>query len=250
MFSLLGLAACETASGPGRASGDVLDLGALAEDFWIVREPVDLQQVESPRLAVVEFTVEYTSAPETGDEEALDFGTGMKVELPGILFKGFVDALPAYDRHAVPLKAVSDAEAYQRLKGTGIADVPLTPSPGGESVRYPVDGLLCLAGDQSETDAALVELLDEVEADYALQVRVRLGVRHGKASIEKGSTVRIVGRDGSGLLETRLALVSAQSVTEEEPDADRVPINSRRYIHAVQQLFRPCIGMALIRTGR
>jgi hypothetical protein len=214
-----------------------------------VKEPLELPKVATPRLALVEFTVEYASASATGGGTGVDFATSMKIELPGILYKGFVDALPAYDRHSVPLNTVSDAAAYRRLKGTGIHDVPLTPSVE-ESVRYPVDGLLCLAGDQPQTDAAIVELLEEVDADYALQVRLRLGVRSGKASIEKGSTVRIVGRKGSGLLETRLALVSAESVTENEPDSEVAAINSRLFVHAVERLFRPCIGMALIRTGR
>ena len=115
---------------------------------------------------------------------------------------------------------------------------------------YPVDGLLCLAGDQDQTDAVIADLLDEVEADYALQVRLRVSIRNGRASIEKGSTVRVVTRDATGLLETRLALVSAQSVTEEVPDSDVTAINSQRFVRALQRLFRPCIGMALISTGR
>ena len=166
------------------------------------------------------------------------------------LYKGFVEALPTYDRHSVPIQTVTDAPAYQRLEGTGIDDVPLLPGSARESSRYPVEGLLCLAGDQGQTDAVIAQLLDEVEADYALQVRLRVSIWKGRASIEKGSTVRIVARDGTGLLETRRALVSAQRVTEEEPDSDVAAVNSQRFVRAIQRLFRPCIGMALISTGR
>ncbi len=249
LVALLSWTGC-AATSPGRGDGDVLDLGALARDFWQVREPVELGQIESPRVAVVEFTVEYVLASETGETRKLDFGTGMKIELPGVLYMGFVDALPTYDRHSVPIQAVSEAAAYQRLEGTGIEDVPLLPESVKETTRYPVDGLLCLAGHQDQTDAVIADLLDEVEADYALQVRLRVSIRNGRASIEKGSTVRVVTRDGTGLIETRRALVSAQSVTEEEPDSDVTAINSQRFVRAIQRLFRPCIGMALITTGR
>lgn len=235
---------------PGRGDGDVLDLGALAKDFWEVREAVAIESIESPRVAVVEFTVEYVSAAATGETRELDLAASMKVELPGVLYEGFVGTLPAYGRHAVAIETVSEAEAYGRLEGTGIEDAPLETSAVKEGVRYPVDGLLCLIGEQSETDAVIRDLLDEVEADYALQVRLRVGVRAGRASIEKGSTVRVVARDGAGLLETKLAVVSPQSVTEEDPGSSVTAIDSRRFVRAVQQLFRPCIGLALVRTGR
>lgn len=249
MILLLSCAGC-VKTAPGRGDSDVLDLGALAKDFWEVREPVAIDSIASPRVAVVEFTVEYASAAVTGQTGELDFAASMKVELPGILYEGFVGTLPAYDRHAVPIETVSEAEAYGRLEGTGIEDAPMETAADKEGIRYPVDGLLSLAGESRETDAVIRDLLDEVEADYALQVRLRVGVRDGRASIEKGSTVRLVARDGAGLLETKLALVSPQNVTEEEPGSDVTAIDSRRFVRAIEQLFRPCIGMALVRTGR
>ncbi len=240
----------EPSLGRGGTSRDVVDVGALAKAFWSVRAPLEYEPIESPRIAIVEFTVEYVSSAETGEARTVDFGTGMRLELPGVLYQGFVAELPEFDRHSVPLATVSGAAAYKNLEGVGIADVSLAPTPEDGNTRYPVDGLLCLTGDEARTDAVLVDLIGEVEADLGLLVRQRVGVRDGRASIEYGSTFRVVAAGGSGMVESNLTLVSAESVVEEEPDSQVMAIDSKRFVRAIQRLFGPCIAMALVATGR
>ena len=249
LIALVGWTGCAQTSSPGRSDGDVLDLGLLAKDFWQVLEPVAVGHLESPRIAIAEFTVEYAPGAWNGQSARLQRQYEDRASRCALRWvRG--RALPAYHRHAVPIEIVSEAEAYRGLTGAGMTDLALSGESDKAGGRYPVHGLLRLEGNQAETDAVLQELLEEIDADYAIQVNVRVGVRDGRASIEKGSTVRIVARHGAGLLETRLSLVSPQSVVEQDSDSDLTAINSRRFVLAVQSLFRPCIGMALIRTGR
>jgi hypothetical protein len=97
-------------------------------------------------------------------------------------------------------------------------------------------------------DRSLLDVVREVEGSAALQVRLRVGVREGRASIEKGSTVRTVTEDGVGFLVSRLTLVS--HVTVVEISDGMAAVNSIEFARAIRRLFRPYVGMALIATGR
>lgn len=244
LTALLAFTGCAGTSAPS-VSGDVLDVSALAKDFWRVDVPTEKSKgPPAKRIAIVEFTVEYV-------EDGANFSRSMELELPGVLYQGFVQTLPEFDRYSLALADVSDSAAYARLSGTRLDDVQILPASAGGDVatrRCPVDGLLALDDGDAKTDAAIVDLLDELEADEALQVRLRVGIRDGRASIEKGSSFRGVSRNGQGVLESKLTLISAVNVVE--TSGDSVAVDSSRFVKAIQRLFRPYIAMALVAAGR
>lgn len=211
---------------------DVLDFREMASDFWDIKQTAE-SGVENPRIAVVEFTVEYVDA-------SVDLSQSMRLELPGVLCRGFVGLLPEFERYPVPLDSVRSSSAYQRLSGTRLGDVEM-----GSSIRYPVDGLAALTS-SSDVDKTLLDVLEDAQADVALQVHLRVGVRDGRASIEKGSILRGVSQAGTALYESRITLVSHQHVVEEGGSA----VDSSAYAEAIRRLFRPYIGLALIAGSR
>lgn len=221
---------------------DVLDLAALAKRFWAVREEVKAGPApRRPLLAIAEFTVEFAGeAGAPGEASGADFGTGMKVELPDVLYQGFLDTLPEFDREPVAHERVVHSQAHERLVGVSHAEAGLTSGS-----RYPAGGLLVLDPAARENDAALLALVEELGADGVLQVRLRVGVRDGRASIEKGSSFRAFGLEGRLVLESELTLLSPYVVTVEGGAVD-----SRRFVTAIRRLFRPYIGMALVAAGR
>ena len=85
------------------ADGGVLDIGDLARDFWSVRTTGNPKRFVKPRIAVVEFTVQYVA--ETGD--ASDFGSSMKLELPGLVYRSFDREMADTQRYLVPLEELA-----------------------------------------------------------------------------------------------------------------------------------------------
>jgi hypothetical protein len=240
-------------------SGGVLDLRALSEAFWSVKRPFDpaarpaTGSGNAPRLAIVEFTVQYEDGAASKDAgPAADFGTGMKLELPTLLYEGFAGVFTEFNRAIVPLETVAGAAAYRRLKGIETTD-PTLLDPGKGGTRYPAEGLLALEDGQAEADAAIRDLLREVGADGALQVRLIVGVVDGRAAIIKGSTVRGVGPDKEGILESRMTLISALPVVDKpmkEGPSATAAIQSIQFVKAMANLSRLAVGMGLVALGR
>lgn len=252
MKNLLPIVAFAMAAGcagfPGSAGGkgnDVLDIGELARSVWEVKDPPDTDRRAS-EFAIVEFTLEYVS-PDRGGAPP-DAAQSIKLELPGILYSGFVETIPSFRRSVVPIAAISDSSAYRELAGTSLAEIDLTAG-GAATARFPVDGLLALDDEQPDLNAKLLKVAAEVEAGLTLQVRLRVSVRDGRASIEKGSTFRTVSDRGTTLLVSQRTLVSAERVVAPEEEAAGA-VDSRLFAAAMQRLFRPYIGLALIASGR
>lgn len=230
--------------------GDVLDLRTLSRDFWLIKSRTESVEQDQARIAVVEFTLEYVpEVKSAAGADDLDFGKGMELELPGILFQEFVDIFPEFNRRAVSLDEITGAKSFQGLKGTPLDSEKLVSgainheASNGEGLRYPVEGLLALE-DGPETDAAIRGILKETGAVSALQVRWKVGIRDGRASIEKGSTIRVINENGVGLLETRQTLVSAKNVVEEDEGARAV--DSTEYVKAIRNLFTLSTAMGIV----
>jgi len=228
---------------------DVLDFKALAKNFWDVREVRKAGEKEPTRFAIVEFTVEFVGKGPSG--KAADFPAGMKLELPGVLYEGFVQLLPEFDIIPSAHSDVSESQAYKRLSGKSVTDPVFLSRKAkeGQTIRYPVDGLLAIEGKQDEVDSVLKDLLKEIGAQRALQVHLRVGIRDGRAAIEKGSIFRTVGPGGVSLLKSRQTMIGAASVVDRGVDKgqeDCWVIDSDRFERSLQRMFRPAISMAII----
>jgi hypothetical protein len=216
----------------------VLDFLTLSTEFWQIETeiaPDDIRPVqpgEVLRLAIAEFTVEYV-----GEDE--NFGTGLKLALPDVLYDSFVELLPDLNREAIPAEAVTEAASYARL--TGLKSTDPVFLEGSSDLRYPTTQLLTLDDTEADQDEVLAGLVEEVEADSVVLVRLRVGVRDGRASIEPGSEFRIVKTVGEGTLTARMAAVSPLPAVGETG-----AVNSTLFAKGVSSLFRPCVSMAVI----
>lgn len=223
---------------------------AHAHRFWSVHDVPKRTAPTNPRVAIVEFTVEYvpTAAPPadvTSDGE-LDFATGLKLQLPNVLYQIFTDLLTEFDREAVPVEDVCQSEPYLELAGMTSNEVLAlaTQESGTAAVRYPVETLICLDPTAPDMQAKLQELVRSVNAAGALQVQLRTGVHLGRATIEPGSRLVVTTPEGSGYLESQLALVSERTVVK-DVFARELAIDSAAFAREMKTLFRPCLAMAL-----
>lgn len=240
-FSWTGCAQCPCKSSdakPTDQSRDVLDFLTLSKEFWRIESSIPSADVgprrpgDVVRLAIAEFTVEYVG-------EDADVGTGLKLALPDVLYDALVSLLPDLSRDAVAVETVTQAASYARLNGMEATDpVFLKGSP---ALRYPTTSLRTLDDEQADRDEVLAELLEEVEADSVALVRLRVGIRGGRASVEPGSELHFVKRGGKATLTSRMAAVSPLPAVGETG-----AVNSSLFAKGVSSLFRPCISMAIV----
>ena len=217
-----------------------------ADRFWEVQDPPEFTGKARPRVAIAEFALEYVANTSAESGQKVDLSQGLASALPEVLYHAFVETIPEFNREAISLEVVSTSDAYQKLRGTGLADLNLDVD-SVTGVLYPANGLMVLDVDQPNT--GLLALIAEVEADVVIQVRLRIGLHKGHGVIDKGSTFRVLTRNGVGLLESRIALVSEGLVIdpgETEIDASTLHIDSSRFAEQVRTLFRPYISMALM----
>jgi hypothetical protein len=232
---------------------DVLDFRALAGEMWAVDGPLltsaDRDSEAIVRPAIAEFTVEYVA---TASGPKVDVSAGMMLQLPTLLYQSFVELMPEFNRASLPVEKVTGSEAYGKLEGASATDPELLEAarerePG---TRYPAGGLLALDDGQPDLEGTLMELLEETGADSTLRIRLRVSVRDGRATLEKGSVILWLGREGSAKIESKLTLVSPVRVIEEIPgETDFVALDSTRFVKAARGLFRPAIGLALLATA-
>ncbi len=104
-----------------------------------------------------------------------------------------------------------------------------------------------------EIEDVEARLLEEIGADAAVRIRMRIGVFRGHASIERGSRAWVYSNDAAGNLELERSLLSSDIVLEES-DFDigrgtQYTVDSERYMAELAQLFPAAIRMAF-ETGR
>ncbi len=247
LLALAAVAGCAS-SDEGPRSGDVWDrptLRARAAEFWETREtPPPSPPGRPPRLAVVDFSLQYAA-----DTPSTDYGAGLRLELPLLVYMRFAEVAVEFRRELLPMPKVFLNTTYPALKGARFSDVAFVrDSPEVERAKwYPAEGLAALEPGAAN-DAILRDLIREIGADAALQVRLRVGVRDGHASIEPGSTFRVVTPAGAGFLESRQPLISDEFVVERAQG--RISVYSEAFAAALKRLFRPYIAMALLASGR
>lgn len=244
---LTGCATCRCMTEDVLVKDGVLDIRDLAAAVWSVdasdpeEAPPELEPARSIRLAVVQFSVEFVPDP---DGSVPDFGTGMKLELPGILYDAFTHLLPEFQRNAVDLDEVTACQAYAKLE---VAATETGRSAPAET-RYTARGLQVLNAAQEGRDAVLQEIIAELGVDSVIEVHLRVGVRDGRASLEAGSSVRGINARGANLLlQSKVTLLSPLDAVERA--GDLVAVDSSRYLRAMERLFRTLIGTALVASG-
>ena len=218
-----------------------------AKKFWDVVDSPKASGAKKPKVAIAEFSINYVGNTQDSATQDVNLSRGLAVELPSILYQAFVDTMLEFDAEAIPLESVSESAAYARLQGTQLSDIDLVEG-NITDYTYPVDGLRVIQSDQSRAQEALTSLLAEVGADTVLQVRLKVGLHGGHAVIAKGSTFRVTNKHGTGLLKSKMAVISEGPVLDrnaQKLDSSTLHINSAHFTKEVQEVFRPYISMAL-----
>jgi hypothetical protein len=234
-------AGCTNSPGGGSAAGrhsafDEAALRATALEFWEVKEQPPLYRaLPAPRVAIVEFSLQYIPS-----DPPVDIAAGIRVELPDLLYGSFVDILQEHGRSVKPLDQVSAALDAQEVQGTRFEEI--RPVSGG-ALWYPVCGLRVLDEKAAGLEPSLLKVILDVGADYALQARLRMGIRDGCLTIEPGSTLRAWSTGGTTLLVSRKSLASAVRL------GTGPRIASREFAIQAHDLFHPYVERAILASG-
>ncbi len=123
---------------------DALEL--RAHEFWESRN-VPRPGKESPRVVIVEFSLEYLSESPTLPP---GFDANLRLELPEMLYELFEETIVEFGREPIALRKVSQAKAYQRLRGSSFRDSSSKESTAAnEAVFHAAPGLLVLDENQA-----------------------------------------------------------------------------------------------------
>ncbi len=240
------------------------------------------------RVAIVDFSVEYVTAKieVPGEQQptfsppavapaqiGIEFGglfrkqsnyePSLYQELADELHAMFTSELATRGFELLPAAEICGARAYQRLRtqerddGSILQEFNLIGSDAGrvkQMVTYPATGYRIVSGaGQGDIEDVELALLDELGADVALRIHVRVGVYHGRASVERGSIIWVLARDVVGNLTAEKSLLSDELVVEAEGfvpiQGQACAVDSRKYLEALRQLFPPYISMAFESGG-
>lgn len=218
---------------PDALSDAGLDLAsarfALAPEYWRNDAVPPVAAGQRPRVALAEFTVEYVTAQQYGllgsrpvvgvDEftitgraidlvgigrDTVEFDDRMRPALASALRDRFVSELSARGYDVTPAADIAAATSYSGFESLAPgAAYPLTffnvlGSDTGrpkEILAYPASGLKVIPKSQVDQSAVERRLLDELAADVALRVRLRVGVDSGHGWVGQDSSVRVAWTD-------------------------------------------------------
>jgi hypothetical protein len=111
-----------------------------------------------------------------------------------------------------------------------------------------VDGLRIIDPTQEDVERVSSDLLAELAADVVLRMRLRVGVYHGRATIEAGSVIDVVTPRQVGDVESIRTLVSDEDVLDmpagQAASQPTYVVNSAKFRDAVARLVVPYLGMA------
>lgn len=231
-----------------------------ADSTWSRQGPTSLHRSAGKTIAVVEFSVEFVTerietAPQSGvRNRRTDFAEGLKAELPGALYLGFVEQLTDLGHTVLHTTTINRSVAFGRCRGSAIGQAAPTirlQMPDSDLgrpkllQRYPIDGLVCIDVDQTKMEQTEIELLRELDADIAIRAHIRIGVHQGRATIERGSVIGLTTRHEI------TTLVSERSAMSDEQVAalhgQTYAVNTIALRKAVDQLWGGYLEMALRR---
>jgi hypothetical protein len=208
---------------------------------WTVKSlPPVHKTIPHPRIAVVEFSLQY--AP---PEPPVNVAASARLEIPGLVCGIFESIARDAGRVICPREEVQAALIERGVKGVRFEDIRMSASPAAEASRWvPVDGLLVLDDADPGLEAAVLKVVADTEADFALQFRLKVTLRNGRVVILPGSTLRLFSVHGPGLMESTRSFVS-EAVLPTGTSAD-----SSAFAEAVLQAVRPFLRTAVLTTGR
>lgn len=256
----------------------------LASTYWKRHNVPNMSQRGYKRIAITDFSVEFvtvrmesplesqsafTPPPITPGQHGavvsglrrkqISFEPSLCKEVTDEMYDLFVGSLKSRGLEALPREEVTASEAYKRFSTLGTRDSSLTQrinlvgSDTGRTKRvkvYPASGLRIINGARNEDiEDVEADLLLELNADVSLRVHVRVGVFHGHASLERGSTVWVQSRDVIGNLTSDRSLLSEDVVVDEEKfkqlKGQPYIVLGERYHAAIKKLFPSFVAMGL-----
>lgn len=269
---MLALVGCATNPGQGPVVASAVStpeqMAQQAKGFWLNHNVPPFHRSSSRKVALAELTVEFVtdrlemardanlSAPYV--RRSTDFGEGLKLELPGMLYQMLEEE---GDMNLIAIPVVAEANAYQRLKGTQMGEraisyrLGVVGSDAGrpkQASLYTVDGLRVIDPTQDDVEKISSDLLKELGADVVFRIRLRVGVYQGRATIEAGSVIDVVGPSQVGDLESMRTLISDDDVLDvsagQAASQPVYTVNSAKFRDAVRRLVVPYLTMAGMAT--
>lgn len=257
--------------------------GALAstEEFWSNSGVPALLREGRQRIIVTEFALEYVTEKRSGlfgtrpvigvDEfsitggianlvgigrDELDLSEEEMVELPTLLHARFEERLRGAGFDVVGAECVAASASYAGFNaiepggGYGGAFLNIGGSDTGRAKAikvYSAANLKALRGDASKLAEIERALLEELGADAAVRVRLRLGVDRDCATIERDSTVRVAWREGEergeGTMRAVRSLLSDEKVVSRSGfrpfRGDVSTVDRERYRREVLTIYEP-----------
>lgn len=243
----------------------------LASSYWKRHDVPDLRRHGYRRVAIVDFSVEFITAKargtlHTGGEESqaeaadhwFEYGDELRAQVVHDCYAMLIVELVSRGLDIVPAGTITASEAYRRFDTTDTAAAGYLEETGvlvsdtgritGRRIQ-PANGLRLITGAQdAEIEDVELDLLDELDADVSIRVRVRAGVHGGRATLERGSIVWVLSRDLAGDLTATRSLLSDEPVIDETPltlpQGDAYRVDPDAYREAMRCLFPPFAAMA------
>lgn len=233
------------------------------EHYWVRDDLPPLKELEARTVAIAEFTVEFVKGKYARFEPAAlrvdpiqyapagaglvvlgigrqraDYGEELMKDLPTQLYEDFVRAIEKREVEVVPMQSVTNSAAYKKfkLRESDASNILLYLNPVGSDtgrirsyIELPVQGLGVVDGaTEGETEEVEAAIIKELGVDVVVRARFRIGVHQGRASVERGSEVTLLGNNILGSLSSSRSLSSDESITK---DGSFLPI--RGYLYEV-----------------
>lgn len=233
--------AAAAALAAGCAGVDPAQERAAALEYWTVKTiPPVHQVIAHPRIALVEFSLQY--AP---PEPRVDIANSARLEIPELMYAVFASVAKELGREICPLDEVRAAVLERNVPGVRFEEIRMTASPAAEAARWvPVDGLRVLPDNDPAAEAAVLKVVEDTGADFALQARLKVTLRNGRAVILPGSTLRATSAHGPTLLETAKSFESTTTL----PAGGT--IRSAEFAELLLEVARPFARTAMLAAGR
>ncbi len=251
---LLGALGCAASHPVPRDLSNQASLASMADQYWKRHGVPDMQSYGYKRVAIVSFSVEYVlrrvEAPLTTVETR--YPEKLLSGLADQCYADFVRALGARRLEVVSPEQIEQTGAYRSL-------VPLLnlerPAQGLASdlgrikrvrVRAPRGQHFVERARDVEIESVEARILDELAADVAVRVRIRVGASKGRLSIERGSTIWVLSSDVVGNLTADRSLLSDETVYFAKEGGSVYSANTQAVLDAARRMFPAFLEMAFL----
>lgn len=232
-----------------------------ANAYWKRHDVPLLRPYNYKSVAIAEFAVEFvTQKMEESKKLDVVYPQYLVNSLPDELYAAFVKELKDRGLTVTDTNDVFRSRPYMRFKVSRVLEsVKMSNDAGAASdtgrikqlAIYSISGLGVIEGaGGADIESVEAELLEELNVDVILRIRIRVGVLDGHASMDRGSIIWVLSRHVAGNLIADRSLVSDIQVidTEKNPmmQSRSVNVSVSRYSAAMRELFDALIGMAFL----